>query len=98
MKRGTAIFLAAVAAELVLALWLLEGKTWPDVACPAVVDAWQRIDAPGRLYHDLKNLGTELFRCDSQWWFKFSGFMWVSEAVVIIALVAWVISLKWRRS
>lgn len=78
MRRfGT--LLAAFAAMLPAGpLLIINGEFWPDTSCPAIADAWLRIEALGRLYHDLKNLMTELFRCDAQWWAKETLFLvWV---------------------
>lgn len=95
MKRGPLAVLAAFAAMLLAGpLLLLEGKVWPVTSCAAVVDAWLRIEVLGRLYHDLKNLMTELFRCDAQWWAKETLFVvWV---LLIWAVIATVCAM-WRR-
>lgn len=89
MKRGPLTFAAAVLAMLPAGpLLFLEGKVAPKT-CPAVTDAWARIEELGRLYHDLKNLMTELFRCDPQWWAKVSGFViWVLLIWAVAATVA----------
>lgn len=75
MKRGLAIFLTAAAAETVLQAYVvlgLKGQWLPDLTCAAVLDAFERVEAVGRWYHDHKNWLTEAFRCDAQWWSKFT--------------------------
>lgn len=88
MKRTTAFIAACVCMIPAAPILFVEGKLFPDTSCPAVIDAWARIDALGRLYHDLKNVMTELFRCDAQWWAKVSGFtIWVLLIWAIVATV-----------
>lgn len=95
MSRGPSVWLLVAMTGLIA--WpalLADGETWPATACVAVVDAWERIALAGRLFHDLKNLLTELFRCDPQWWAKLASFVWTVETIVILSLAAWVISSK----
>lgn len=48
---------------------------WPDAA---------RLDVTGSKYHWLKNLTTECYRCDPQWWSKASSaFCLVCGAVLV---------------
>lgn len=101
-KAGTVIILlTAITGIISWPLLLLEGKTWPETSCLAMLDAWERIYYAlahdiWRLFHDLKNLGTEAFRCDAQWWFKFTSFTWVGGSLLVVALVAYVIVLLIR--
>lgn len=95
MKRFLTILAALLASAVALPSLLLEGRVTPDTSCPAVADAWRRIEDSGRLYHDLKNLSTELVRCDSQWWAK--AFACVVLALVIWAVIATVIALRGRQ-
>jgi hypothetical protein len=92
MKKPLALLGAFLAMLPAGPLLLLEGRVWPDTSCAAVSEAWLRIfEIVGRLYHDLKNLMTELFRCDAQWWAKETLFVvWVLLIATVIATVcAW---------
>ncbi|WP_119270847.1 hypothetical protein [Taklimakanibacter deserti] len=100
MKRGLSIFLAAGLAMTVLqasTVLALQGQWLPDLTCPMVIDAFERLDAAGRWYHDAKSLFTEAFRCDPQWWAKFTVQAIGTLVITNIATLAWVISLKWGR-
>lgn len=100
MKRGFTVFLLAALAETILQAYVvlgLQGQWLPDFGCAAVVDAFDRIEAAGRWYHDHKNLLTEAFRCDAQWWSKFTVQAIGTLVISNLATVAWVISLKWGR-
>jgi hypothetical protein len=94
--RKPVAFLAALLVMLPAGPLLLLERLLPDTSCAAVSDAWLRIfEIAGRLYHDLKNLMTELFRCDAQWWAKETLFVvWV---LLIWAVVATVIALRGRK-
>lgn len=43
----------------------------------------ERLDTEGSLYHWLKNLSTECYRADPQWWSKASAF-----AVLVLTILA----------
>lgn len=98
MKSGPVIAISTGTAGLIAyPALMLQGEAWPVTSCFAVADAWERIAALGRWFHDIKNLGSELYRCDPQWWFKFSSFVGSVEALIILALVIYVVILKVRR-
>lgn len=83
-----ATIVVAAAAGFPAWLWLIitePDKRSPDQSCPAVIDAWTRLTLYS--YHNLKNLWTELFRCDAQWWSKFTGFAMVTETLIILCLL-----------
>ena len=87
MKRWPIALAAACGFPAWIWLQISEpDKRLPDQTCAAVVDAWARL-AELFSFHNLKNLWTELFRCDAQWWSKFTGFTWVSSAMIILALL-----------
>jgi hypothetical protein len=92
MKRFLTILTALVASGLALPALLVQGRVTPDTSCPVVTDAWQRLAEEGRLYHDLKNLSTEMVRCDSQWFIKAT--MFVVLALIIYAV--WMTVIAWR--
>lgn len=95
MRSGPVIAIStALAGVIAWPALMFQGETSPDRSCLAVADAWARIAALGRWFHDIKNLGTELFRCDPQWWFKFSSFVGTVESLMIVALAIWAIILR----
>ena len=53
---------------------------------PEVDDSYARVLAPGRTYHDLKNVTVEWVRADPQLAAKFMAF---------VALVGWLAALVW---
>lgn len=60
---------------------------------PEVDDSYERVFAPGRTYHDLKNVMTEWVRADPQLAAKFLCFVaLVGWVVVALAVLAWLAS------
>lgn len=49
--------------------------TWPSA---------DRLETEGSLYHRLKNVTTECFRADAQWWSKVSAFAVVTLGILAI--------------
>jgi hypothetical protein len=99
MKRGPVIFLVAASAEFLFFAYpflALEGRWLPDLTCLAVTDAFERIETAGRWYHDHKNLLTEAFRCDAQWWSKFTIFAIGTLLITNAATFVWAIVRGWR--
>lgn len=95
MKNKSIILIAAIIVELfAFPFLLIEGKFWPNQSCIMIIDAWERIGLAGQLYHDLKNLMTELYRCDPQWWSKFSLSLIVILIFSNLICAAWIIKLK----
>lgn len=86
MNKSRTIVMA-FAAGIIAWPWLMlteEEKRSPDMSCPAVGEAWARVSDWSRWYHDLKNLLTEMFRCDAQWWSKFSAWLICAEALLLV--------------
>lgn len=60
---------------------------------PEVDDSYERVRAPGRTYHDLKNVMVEWTRADPQLAAKFLCFVaLVGWVVVALAVLAWLAS------
>jgi hypothetical protein len=60
---------------------------------PAVDDSYERVLAPGRTYHDLKNVMTEWVRADPQLAAKFLAFVaLVGWVVVVLVALVWLAS------
>lgn len=85
MKPVT-IIAALVAAATSGPIMLADRRLMPNTACPAVGDAWVRLEDWSRHYHDLKNLAVEMVRCDPQWWAKILLCIILVQAIAIIAL------------
>lgn len=80
------LILAFIISGLSFPLMLAFERWRPNTGAGAVVDAWQRLAAgggPGKVVHDLKNLTTELFRADAQYFSKAACF-----AVLILSVLA----------
>lgn len=87
MKRSLSTFFVAALTGIISWPLLIVNDRPLDTSCPAVEDAWIRIEEAGRLFHDLKNLLTELFRCDPLWWAKFASFTWALSLILIVVLL-----------
>jgi hypothetical protein len=60
---------------------------------PEVDDSYERVRAPGRTYHDLKNVAVEWTRADPQLAAKFMAFVaLVGWAVAVLAVVFCLVS------
>ena len=60
---------------------------------PAVDESYERVRAPGRTYHDLKNVAVEWTRADPQLAAKFMAFVaLVGWAVAVLAVVFCLVS------
>lgn len=94
--RRLATFLTACLAAGSAFPVMFTQRMVPKMECAAVGDAWIRIATEGRLYHDLKNLISELIRCDSEWWGKFLMFVILMLVlyIVIAAIVRRIVALK----
>jgi hypothetical protein len=60
---------------------------------PAVDDSHERVRAPGRTYHDLKNVMTEWVRADPQLAAKFLAFVALAGwALAVLVALVWLAS------
>ena len=60
---------------------------------PAVDESYERVRAPGRTYHDLKNVGVGWVRADPQLAAKCMAFLvLVGWVVAVLAVLAWLAS------
>lgn len=66
---------------------MLAFERWRPNAVKVPADTWPRIAEPGRWFHDMKNLTTELFRADAQWWSKASAF------AALLGIAGWILFL-----
>lgn len=93
LMKPRSLLIALVAAGTAGPMMLIGKRVVPETACPAVADAWVRLEDWDRTYHDLKNLAVELVRCDPQWWAKI---LLCIILVQMIAIAALALSMRFR--